>query len=94
MAQLICGCCGRYYPVKPGIKSEYDQDTGYGTCPECKYIEDDSNEAEWIKMENLFANSLSLDNATKFRALELEVRRGLLLEALDDKIITYEINRR
>jgi len=96
MAQLICGTCGRYYQVKlpKGVKSQYDCDNGYGICPKDKKVQDEQNEAEWVKAENLLAGALNPENAKKFRAMELGVRRGLILQAIEDGMITWEIKSR
>jgi len=93
MSWLQCGCCGREYEVKGRVRSQFDQDDGYGTCPGCKQDEVTRNEEEWVKIENVMAGALNPENAKKFRALEMEVRRGLILKAMDDGILTWTIER-
>lgn len=35
-ANFTCGCCGRWFNDFVSIQLKFDQDNGYGICPDCK----------------------------------------------------------
>ena len=91
MPNLICGTCGRHYTVPVGVKSEHDQDKGYGICPKDKKEESERNEVEWVRLEKLVADSLSPENSKQFQEMEMEVRRGLILTMMEEGLFTFKI---
>ena len=52
----------------------------------CKHCEIE-NEQEWKRIENMFRDRLSDRNKITFDALEVEVRRGIIVQAMDEKVI-------
>ena len=74
-----CGCCGACC------------EKGKGLCPKCQREENERNEAEWQKAEKMIADGLNPTNREKFLAMELELRRGLVLQAIEDGILYWDI---
>lgn len=87
---LKCGCCGQ------GFRDEQDQehDKGFGMCPRCRKEEKERNEEEWQKAEAEFASSLNRENRYKFWRMEKELRRGIILKAIEDGIMVFTIGGR
>lgn len=85
---LACGCCGKNFRTWPEYKDQ-DCDKGYGTCEPCQTWQSERNEAEWVKLEEKVINAFNEKNRIKFMEYEKEVRRGLILEMIDDGIISY-----
>jgi len=94
MSNLICSVCGKYYEAPAYALSEFDCDKGYGICPPHKAELDAENETQWVKAENLMVNALNDVNGKKFMAYDKGVRRGLILEAIEDGVLIFEIKRR
>jgi hypothetical protein len=86
-----CGCCGcRFYSTKE-YQEKFDQDEGYGFCEECEKAEAARNELEWEKAEGVLRSALSEENQTRFDALDKELRKAFVLQAIEDKVMTFEI---
>ncbi len=77
--------CGKRFPTRPNpIRDLHER-----LCDEC-YTTDEN---EWKKIEQQFASHLSEKNRIVFIKMEIALRRGIVLEAIDDGVITYKINR-
>lgn len=72
---------------------KFDQDEGYGICQECADEIEEKNEKEWQRLEEQVAASLSPANREKFLAYELALRRGLILQMIDDGVLKFVITR-
>lgn len=86
-----CGCCGTGFSTE---KQNPDHDTGFGTCQRCQKMDDKRNEQHWLGLEQKVAAALSEKNRTKFWDYNLALRRGLILEMMDDGLITWRIEAR
>ena len=73
---------------------DQDQDTGYGICKPCQDTAAEKNEQEWLKLEKLMSDSLNPKNQRAFLEMDLELRRGLCIQAMEDGIITWKMERR
>jgi hypothetical protein len=91
--RFICGCCGRAFFSTDEVQAPFDQDSGYGFCAPCALENEQRNEDEWNKLEKLVADSLNETNRAKFLSYDLELRRGLMLQMMDDGVITWTIRR-
>lgn len=52
-------------------------------CSQCEI----ENEQEWKRIESMFRDKLNDKNKTTFDALEIDVRRAIILEAIEEKVI-------
>jgi hypothetical protein len=85
-----CGCCGSGFESK---KQDQDQDKGFGICPRCSELNKKENELEWQKIEQKVGSSLNFKNRKKFWEMEKEVRRGLILQMIEEEVICFSIKR-
>lgn len=52
-------------------------------CKQCEI----ENEDEWKRIERMFREKINDKNKATFDALEVEVRRGIIVQAMDEKVI-------
>jgi hypothetical protein len=88
-----CSCCGTMFRSTIELQAKWDVDTGYGYCDRCSKDLEDRNEREWRKAEKTFSEALSPNNKDQFWNMPMEERRGLLIQAMDDGILQWRINR-
>ncbi len=87
-----CNCCGKVY--RGNHPQDSNRDTGFGECPECVTMKTRQNEADWRRLEEKVRVALSPKNAAHFLSLETGVKRGMILQMMDDGIITHHVVRR
>ena len=90
---FICGCCGDGFRDTLTAQAEHDQDAGYGICPRCEMWIDERNERDWADIESKVAAALNPQNRAKFLGFDVEVRRGIMWQMMDDGLIQFEIRR-
>ena len=88
-----CGCCGVLFRSTDEEQRKFDQDEGYGICDGCAREIEEQNEREWKKMEDFVAASLNETNRAKFLAYDQDLRRGIMLQMIDDGVLKFVIKR-
>lgn len=90
--RLTCGCCGAGFRRWTGYRDQ-DQDKGYGICQPCQVsIARDDCDAMSDAI-GLLSNALNDANRTKFQASSRMHQELLVLQAFEDKILTWHIGR-
>ena len=87
---LTCGCCGCGFYTWPSYRDQ-DQDAGYGICRPCQADTIRRNRAHLAKAGELLRGALNDTNRAKYDRLTLWQRRAILLQCLDDGILTWTI---
>ena len=89
-----CGCCGALFRSTDEEQRKFDQDEGWGICDECAIEIDAQNEREWQSAIKTLADGLNEINRAKFYSLDVEVQKGLVLQAIEDGVLRFSISRR
>lgn len=89
-----CGCCGMWFRSSDEVQRKFDQDEGFGICPVCASEIEQENESEWARLEHLVGSALNETNRAKFYGYELAVRRGIILQMIDEGVVQFVIKRR
>jgi len=93
MKNLICGCCGRCFERWNGYKNQ-DQDRGFGICAGCQDTIAGHEKSEMDKAITLLADNLNSTNAEKFAGLDRTTQEYLVMDAIDNDILTFTIKPR
>jgi len=84
-----CACCGSCFYSTDTQDPECDKGLGY--CERCKKSLAEENEKEWERYETQFADMMNEKNRITFWKMEKEVRRGLVLTAIEDGVVQFKI---
>jgi hypothetical protein len=93
---LVCDCCGSEYHDKDPQRwvnvKDFIHGTQFGVCEKCEGWIEEKNEKKWQRHEASFLSFLEKDeNKERFLAMEKEVRRGLILQAIEEGIVDFKI---
>ncbi len=91
---FLCGCCGCGFDSTTEEQRKFDQDEGWGICDECAIQIDAQNEREWQSAIKKLGDSLNEVNRLKFYSLDVEIQKGLVLQAIEDGVLRFSISRR
>lgn len=86
---FTCHCCGG---PAPADKQDPQRDKGFGTCSQCRTWLNSRGEDEWRKLEGKVRAGLKPNNQERWDGLELEVRRGFILQMIDEGVISWDFN--
>src|SRR5574343_636605 len=89
-----CDCCGIVFTSTYDEQKRFDKDAGWGICDECAIEIDAQNEREWQSAIKTLADGLNEINRAKFYSLDVEVQKGLVLQAIEDGVLRFSISRR
>lgn len=89
MTWLSCGCCGNAFD---GDQDD-QHDAGYGTCTDCEIWIGERHDAELDALAERIGAALSPENRERFDALGTEERRTLVVAAIEDGVVTWEVRR-
>lgn len=85
---MICSCCGGYCETEsPG------QDKGFGFCESCEEWLEGRKNKELDGLAAKIEAKLNPENRAKFAAMDVELRRAIAGEAIEDGLVTYSIQR-
>ena len=89
---LACGCCGQAFDVWIGYKDQ-DQDKGYGICLSCQEKIEADNEAQFNKGFKVFREALNSENQLQWDKLDRDTKKALLIDAIDEGLMTHHVKR-
>ena len=89
---LACGCCGDGFTTWAGYVDQ-DQDDGFGICKECQELIHERDEQEWDRAINTLRSGLTPGNQVTFDALDRGTQKAVVLQALEDGILTFTVGR-
>lgn len=88
---ITCHCCGG---PAPRASHTPERDAGFGTCERCAREIAQDNEDEWRNLEELVRLALQPKNRETFDAMEVAVRRGVIVELIERGLIRWlEVKR-
>ena len=84
-----CGCCGSGFLSTRREQAKHDQDQGYGICPECESRQNTRNEKQLESLKSMLRGALNEANRAAFDAMDSELQRAIVGEAIADGIIAW-----
>ncbi len=85
---LSCGCCGCGFMTWEGYEDQ-DQDKGYGICKGCQEWHVELNNEQLDKVGATLREALNNANTVKWDGLDIETRRLLAMEAIEEGMVTW-----